>query len=268
MEKKRESAKTLLEKPTEIRFQLCGGAHANSTAFILWVVLSCYSAASERHSEEAKHFRVKNANMSSQNAAADGSLFEVNATYTIWLSGSSVLPRGFLRGLDVSGLVVDDPHLQGLEEGALGGPSTQDFMVDKSSIKEVPDFRFIRDSLKLIYMDNSRLTALDRANLRHLPLLEELSFYNNSIEHVAPDVFQVGLHLSIHGHGGSELLQHLPQPARVPAPDLFEQWSHLKYVDLSHNRLLHVDRLFLPTDPHVSASSCLFSVLPYRHVIG
>ncbi|GIY71743.1 uncharacterized protein CEXT_628231 [Caerostris extrusa] len=52
------------------------------------------------------------------------------------------------------------------------------------------------------------------------------------------------------GHGGSELLQHLPQPARVPAPpDLFEQWSHLKYVDLSHNRLLHVDRLFLPTDP-------------------
>ncbi|GIY88620.1 hypothetical protein CDAR_531861, partial [Caerostris darwini] len=43
---------------------------------------------------------------------------------------------GFLRGLDVSGLIVDDPPLQGLEEGALEGVlRLQDFMVDKSSIK-------------------------------------------------------------------------------------------------------------------------------------
>ncbi|GIY82467.1 hypothetical protein CEXT_352041, partial [Caerostris extrusa] len=69
---------------------------------------------------------------------------------------------------------------------------------------------------------------LDGANLRHLPLVQELSFSNNSIEYVAPAVFQVGLHLNIHGHGGSDLLQHLPQPAHVAAPDLFEQWSNFK----------------------------------------
>ncbi|GIY03635.1 hypothetical protein CDAR_507631, partial [Caerostris darwini] len=111
---------------------------------------------------------------------------------------------------------------------------------------EVPDFRFIRDSLKLIYMDNGRLTALDGANLRHLPLLEELSFYNNSIEHVAPDVFQ-GTEGVTYFNISCNRLASLP-------PDLFEQWSHLKYVDLSRNRLLHVDRLFLPTNPRVSAS--------------
>ncbi|GIY42607.1 hypothetical protein CDAR_25011, partial [Caerostris darwini] len=69
----------------------------------------------------------------------------------------------------------------------------QDFMVDKSSIKEFPDFRFILNSVKLIYFDNSRLTTLDATNLRHLPLVQELSFSNNSIEYGAPDVFQVGL---------------------------------------------------------------------------
>ncbi|GIY21975.1 uncharacterized protein CDAR_570881 [Caerostris darwini] len=161
MEQKRESAKLFQRSLQKSRFQLCGGVRANSTAFILWAVLACCSAASELHSEEAKHLRVKkckyvllecrcglylsNAEVSCRNVSdfekfaeklADGSLFEVNATYTIWLSGSSVLPRGFLRGLDVSGLIVDDPPLQGLEEGALEGVlRLQDFMVDKSSIK-------------------------------------------------------------------------------------------------------------------------------------
>ncbi|GIY11130.1 hypothetical protein CDAR_120541, partial [Caerostris darwini] len=55
----RETAKLFWRSLQKSRFQLCGGAHANSTAFILWAVLAFCSAASEPHSEEAKHLRVK-----------------------------------------------------------------------------------------------------------------------------------------------------------------------------------------------------------------
>ncbi|GIY48111.1 hypothetical protein CEXT_572011 [Caerostris extrusa] len=44
-----------------------------------------------------------------------------NTPYTIHLHKDSFLPRGFLRGLNLIGLVVEDPHLEGLDEKAFEG---------------------------------------------------------------------------------------------------------------------------------------------------
>ncbi|GIX95617.1 hypothetical protein CEXT_256151, partial [Caerostris extrusa] len=50
---------------------------------------------------------------------------------------------------------------------------------------EIPDFRAIRSSLKILAMDNSRLTQLRGDNLKNLTRLWALSFVNNSITYVA-----------------------------------------------------------------------------------
>ncbi|GIX87354.1 protein toll [Caerostris extrusa] len=55
----------------------------------------------------------------------------------------------------------------------------------------------------------------------------------------------------ISGHGGSDVLRHLLQPSDVSPPDLFKPWTKLDTVVLSHNQLLHVDQLFLRTNPRV-----------------
>ncbi|GIY31478.1 hypothetical protein CDAR_78171 [Caerostris darwini] len=57
--------------------------------------------------------------------------------------------------------------------------------------KEIPDFQAISSSLKILQLDNSRLTQLRGDNLKNLTQLWTLSFANNSIEHVADEVFQV-----------------------------------------------------------------------------
>ncbi|GIX95515.1 protein toll [Caerostris darwini] len=173
---------------------------------------------------------------------ADGTLYEVNTAYDIELSGNSVLPRGFLQSLNVFRLVVDDPHLQGFEEGAFQGViQLKHFDVRSSSITRVPDFRLIRDSVRTIHIDNSQLASLDGRNLQYLSMLEILSFFNNSIEYVAPDAFQ-GIDGVTYFNISHNRLTSLP-------PDLFKPWSKLKYVILSHNQLLHVDQLFLTTHP-------------------
>ncbi|GIY27071.1 uncharacterized protein CEXT_30641 [Caerostris extrusa] len=98
---------------------------------------------------------------------ADGTLYEVNTAYDIELSENSFLPRGFLKSLNVFRLVVDDPHLQGFEEGAFQGViQLKHFDVRSSSVTKVPDFRVILDSVHTIHIDNSRLTALTRATCK------------------------------------------------------------------------------------------------------
>ncbi|GFW00312.1 hypothetical protein TNCV_4355091 [Trichonephila clavipes] len=56
---------------------------------------------------------------------------------------------------------------------------------------KIPDFRSIRDSIRNVLIDNSLLSSLDGNSLRDLPLVETVSFVNNSITYVDPDVFQV-----------------------------------------------------------------------------
>ncbi|GIY06886.1 hypothetical protein CEXT_251301 [Caerostris extrusa] len=46
---------------------------------------------------------------------------KVNTTFNITLSGNTVLPKGFLRGLIVGQLCIDDPQTEVLEDGAFEG---------------------------------------------------------------------------------------------------------------------------------------------------
>ncbi|GIX95492.1 hypothetical protein CDAR_169601 [Caerostris darwini] len=108
-------------------------------------------------------------------------------------------------------------------------------------MKNVPDFRFIRDSVFKIYFQNSRLISLEGPNLQDLPELRIISFFNNSIEYVAPDAFQ-GTEGVTHFSISHNQLTYLP-------PDLFKPWTNLHTVVLSHNQLLHVDQLFFRTNP-------------------
>ncbi|GIY28625.1 uncharacterized protein CEXT_310781 [Caerostris extrusa] len=52
---------------------------------------------------------------------SNGSVFEVNTTFDITFSGNTVLPKGFLSGLAVYRLSVDDFQTQRVEEGAFDG---------------------------------------------------------------------------------------------------------------------------------------------------
>ncbi|GIY28623.1 uncharacterized protein CEXT_310771 [Caerostris extrusa] len=66
---------------------------------------------------------------------SNGSVFEVNTTFQISLSGNSILPKGFLSGLTVSVLSVDDFQTQ-VEEGVFDGVLyIKYFYVERSSMK-------------------------------------------------------------------------------------------------------------------------------------
>ncbi|GIY29256.1 uncharacterized protein CDAR_254031 [Caerostris darwini] len=119
-------------------------------------------------------------------------VFEGRLYFSITLYGNAVLPKGFLSRLFVSDLTVDDFQTQRVEEGAFDGVLyLRQITLRKSSMKEIPDFRAIRHSLQILQLDNSRLTQLQGDNLKNLTCLWKLSFVNNSIAHVAEDVFQV-----------------------------------------------------------------------------
>ncbi|XP_055941102.1 protein toll-like [Argiope bruennichi] len=172
----------------------------------------------------------------------DGSLFENGTTYEITLSGTRILPRQFLKGLIVFRLYIDDPQTALMEDGAFEGVlRLKRFHVRISSIKEIPDFSPIRNSLMNLYMDNSLLTAVDGDQLKNLKLLETLSFVNNSIRYVAPDAFQGTENLIIFDMSNN-FLQFLP-------PNLFDPMKKLKKAVLSNNYLMHVNQVFAVTHP-------------------
>ncbi|GIY21919.1 protein toll [Caerostris darwini] len=172
---------------------------------------------------------------------SNGSLFRVNTTFDITLTGNTVLPKGFLNGLVVDELCIDDPQTQ-VEEGAFEGMlKLKQFFVQISSIKKIPDFREISSSLKSLRLENSLLTQLRGDNLKNLTQLQRLSFFNNSIVDVAGDVFQ-GTENVTHFDISHNLLTFLP-------PKLLRSWKRLRKVRLSHNQLLHVNHLFLGTNP-------------------
>ncbi|GIX95487.1 uncharacterized protein CDAR_169561, partial [Caerostris darwini] len=245
------------------RFQLCGNANVNSVVLILLAILSSCCVVSETVSELAPSGVQKCRDAVPECECFDSqpavilhcwnvsdfekfneNLNKMNTLYTINVYEDSFLPRGFLRGLSVLGLIVDGPHLEGLEEGAFEGVvELKHFFVLNSSATKVPDFRFIRDSVFSIVFRSSRLTSLEGPNLQDLPELKILSFYNNSIEYVAPDAFQ-GTEGVTNFDISHNRLTHLP-------PDLFKPWTKLDTVVLSHNQLLHVDQLFFRTDPRV-----------------
>ncbi|GIY31606.1 uncharacterized protein CEXT_499371 [Caerostris extrusa] len=169
---------------------------------------------------------------------SNGSVFQVNSTFKITLSGNTVLPKGFLSGLIVDRLSVDDFQTQRVEEDAFDGVlELIEIFVKKSSMKEIPDFRAIHSSLRTLRLDNSRITQLRGDNLKNLTRLSIISFVNNSIEHVADDVFQ-GTESVTSFDISYNLLTFLP-------PRLFKSWKYLEVVRLSYNQLLHVDHLFL-----------------------
>ncbi|GIY01970.1 uncharacterized protein CDAR_297981 [Caerostris darwini] len=176
---------------------------------------------------------------------SNDSVFTLDTPFRITLSGNTVLPKGFLSGLSVTELIVDDFQTRRVEEGAFDGVlGLYGISVRSSSMTEIPDFRAIRSFLRTLRLDNSRLTQLEGDNLKNLTKLVEISFANNSIEHVADDVFQ-GTEKVTSFDISHNLLTCLP-------PRLFKSWKHLVKVRLSYNQLLYVDHLFFGTNPEVS----------------
>ncbi|GIY69475.1 hypothetical protein CEXT_351311 [Caerostris extrusa] len=122
------------------------------------------------------------------------SVFQVNTSFYITLSGNTVLPKEFLSGLSVTELTVDDFQTQrGWKKVLSMGCSGSDgFSVRRSSIKFVIyfsnnpetnkmfstegdfDFRAIRSSLWYLRLANSRLTQLRGDHLKNLTSLYEL----------------------------------------------------------------------------------------------
>ncbi|CAL1270621.1 unnamed protein product [Larinioides sclopetarius] len=173
---------------------------------------------------------------------SDGSVFEVNTTYDIILIGVRVLPRGFLNGLILKRLYIDDIQTEVVEEGAFDGIlQLQTFRVQLSSIQEIPDFRSIRGSLQSLNLDNSCLTSISGDQLKNLTNLERISFVNNSIQSVASDAFEGTENVIIFDLSYNKL-KALPQ-------NLFNSWKKLTKVSLTSNQLLHVDQLFSIAHP-------------------
>ncbi|GIY98319.1 uncharacterized protein CEXT_170991 [Caerostris extrusa] len=141
--------------------------------------------------------------------------------YILNVQKDSFLPRGSLSGLNVSGLVVDDPHFLGFEEEAFEGVVRLDnvFVMRSSATADISGgaqpARPASDQVPLIPQQLHRVRRAGR----------------------------------IPGHGWSNILGHLSQPADTPPPDLFKPWTKLDTVELSHNQLLHVDQLFFRTNP-------------------
>ncbi|GIY37147.1 uncharacterized protein CEXT_45451 [Caerostris extrusa] len=125
-----------------------------------------------------------------------------------------------------------------VEEGAFDGVLELRYIyVSRSSMKEIPDFRAaIRSILSDLRLDNSRLIQLRGDNLKNMTQLWTLSLVNNSIAHVADDVFQ-GTENVVDFDISHNLLTFLP-------PGLFMSWKRLENLRLSYNQLLHVDQLF------------------------
>ncbi|GIX95509.1 protein toll [Caerostris darwini] len=220
------------------RFQLCGSTNVNSMVLGFLVILSSCCVVSETNETVSELRNVSDVKKFNE------TLFQGKTFYTIIYRDDSFLPRGFLRGVNVTGLIVNDTHFQGLEEEAFEGVVfLKHFFVFRSSAKNVPDMRFIRDSVISIWFRNSRLTSLEGPNLQNLRVLEMLSFYNNSIEYIAPDTFQGTEGVKVFDISHNRLT-HLP-------PDLFKPWKKLLKVEISHNQLLHVDQLFFRTNPVV-----------------
>ncbi|GIY69184.1 uncharacterized protein CEXT_722621 [Caerostris extrusa] len=151
----------------------CGIVYFKSTILVLLVILLCCSAVSESKDTgssvevplptqncendlpecQCADFGVVAGftclNMSDfekfTQKLTDGTLFEVNTTYEITLSGNKVLPRGFLKGLIVFRLYIDDPDTEVLEENAFEGgdpaqtiPCENKFHIESSRFPDNP----------------------------------------------------------------------------------------------------------------------------------
>ncbi|GIY98223.1 uncharacterized protein CEXT_74061 [Caerostris extrusa] len=122
---------------------------------------------------------------------SSGSVFEVNTILHIRINGNTVLPKGFLSGVVVAEFHLNDFQTQ-VEEGAFDEVLELRYIyISRSSMKEIPDFGAISSILSDLRLDNSCLTQLRGDNLKNMTELYLLSLVNNSIEHVAEDVFQV-----------------------------------------------------------------------------
>ncbi|GIX87346.1 hypothetical protein CEXT_321041 [Caerostris extrusa] len=132
-------------------------------------------------------------------------LFQGKTFYTINYHEDSLLPRGFLRGLNVTGLIVNDTDFQGLEEKAFEG--------------NVPDLRFIGDSVTSIWFQNSRL-----ASFWKVPNLQDLAIAQN---HLILQQLHRGTSLRTHSRAreGVKVFGIFLQPADAPSPDLFKPWD-------------------------------------------
>ncbi|GIY43423.1 hypothetical protein CEXT_243821 [Caerostris extrusa] len=137
------------------RFQLCGNTNVNSMVLILLaILLSCcvVSETNETVSELAPSGIQKCRDVVPECECFDSqpavilhcwnvsdfekfneNLNKRNTLYTINIYGHRFLPRGFLRGLNVLGIIVDDPHLEGFEESAFEGSSSLNIFVLNSS---------------------------------------------------------------------------------------------------------------------------------------
>ncbi|CAL1270617.1 unnamed protein product [Larinioides sclopetarius] len=175
---------------------------------------------------------------------SDGSVFKVNTTYDIILTGVRALPRGFLNGLIVERLYIDDIQTEVVEDGSFDGMlKLKKFQVHLSSIKEIPDFRSVRATLRNLNLDNSRLTSISGDRLKNLTNLQTVSFVNNSIQSVASDAFEGTENIMIFDLSYNQL-SALPQ-------NLFNSWKKLSKVSLTSNQLLHVDQLFAVARPQL-----------------
>ncbi|GIY48093.1 hypothetical protein CEXT_571921 [Caerostris extrusa] len=138
------------------KFQLCGNANVNSMVLVLLAILSSCCVVSETNetvSELAPSGIQKCRDVvpececfDSQTAVIlhcwnvsdfekfNENLYKMNTLYIINIYGHRFLPTGFLRGLNVFGLIVNDTHFQGLEENAFEGVvKLEKFFVFKSS---------------------------------------------------------------------------------------------------------------------------------------
>ncbi|GIY06888.1 hypothetical protein CEXT_251311 [Caerostris extrusa] len=125
-----------------------------------------------------------------------------NTLYTIYLHKDSFLPRGFLRGLNVFGLVVDDPHFQGLDEKAFEG------------VVELEHFFVLNSSATSADIPEGAQPARPARAPGHL-LLQQLH--------------RVRRARRIPGYRGSDALQHLSQPADVPPTRLVQIMDEASY---------------------------------------
>ncbi|GBN86494.1 hypothetical protein AVEN_203886-1, partial [Araneus ventricosus] len=199
------------------RFSLGAGSHSSKyllSCFVLFFaclhVFICVSAAEEEFPKEKCEKALPECDCEEgymdvvglicQNVSnfetftqtlSDGSVFKVNTTYDIILTGIRVLPRGFLKGLIVERLYIDEIQTEVVEDGAFDGMlQLKKFQVKLSSIQEIPDFRPVRNSLRNLNLDNSRLTSVSGDRLKNLTNLLTVSFVNNSIQSVASDAFE------------------------------------------------------------------------------
>ncbi|GIY98306.1 hypothetical protein CEXT_170911 [Caerostris extrusa] len=89
------------------RFQHCISTNVNSMVLGFLAILSSYCVVSETNETLLE---LRNA---SDFKKFNETLLRGKTFYILNLQKDSCLPRGFLRGLNVFGLVVDDPSLPG-----------------------------------------------------------------------------------------------------------------------------------------------------------